>query len=31
MRDAAGTFLAAHRGATDRLWAWLAPKLGSEL
>lgn len=28
MRDAAGAFLAAHRGATDRLWAWLAPKLG---
>ncbi len=28
MRDAAGAFLAAHRGATQRLWAWLAPKLG---
>ena len=27
MRDAAGAFLAAHRGATDRLWAWLAPRV----
>ena len=27
MRAAAQAFLAAHRGATDRLWAWLAPRL----
>lgn len=27
MRDAALAFHAAHRGATDRLWAWLAPRL----
>jgi 3-deoxy-D-manno-octulosonic-acid transferase len=27
MRDAAATFMAAHRGAADRLWAWLAPRL----
>jgi 3-deoxy-D-manno-octulosonic-acid transferase len=27
MRAAAATFFAAHRGATDRLWAWLAPRL----
>jgi 3-deoxy-D-manno-octulosonic-acid transferase len=33
MKDAALAFHAAHRGATDRLWAWLAPRLnsGSEL
>ncbi len=27
MRDAALAFHAAHRGAADRLWAWLAPQL----
>jgi 3-deoxy-D-manno-octulosonic-acid transferase len=27
MHDAALAFHAAHRGATDRLWAWLAPRL----
>jgi len=27
MRAAAGAFHAAHRGAADRLWAWLAPRL----
>jgi 3-deoxy-D-manno-octulosonic-acid transferase len=27
MRDAALSFHAAHRGAADRLWAWLAPRL----
>jgi len=27
MRDAALAFHAAHGGATDRLWAWLAPRL----
>jgi 3-deoxy-D-manno-octulosonic-acid transferase len=27
MRDAALTFHAAHRGAADRLWAWLEPRL----
>jgi len=27
MRGAATGFMAAHRGATDRLWAWLAPRL----
>ncbi len=27
MRDAALAFHAAHRGATDRLWAWLAPRI----
>jgi 3-deoxy-D-manno-octulosonic-acid transferase len=27
MREAGITFHAAHRGAADRLWAWLAPKL----
>ena len=27
MRDAALTFHAAHRGAADRLWSWLAPRL----
>jgi 3-deoxy-D-manno-octulosonic-acid transferase len=27
MREAGLAFHAAHRGATDRLWAWLAPKL----
>ncbi|MCC7327026.1 MAG: lipid IV(A) 3-deoxy-D-manno-octulosonic acid transferase [Burkholderiales bacterium] len=29
MREASLALHAAHRGATDRLWAWLAPKLGS--
>ena len=29
MRDAARAFHAAHRGAADRTWAWLAPKLGA--
>jgi 3-deoxy-D-manno-octulosonic-acid transferase len=28
MRDAALAFHAAHRGAADRLWAWLAPRAG---
>jgi 3-deoxy-D-manno-octulosonic-acid transferase len=27
MRDAALAFRAAHGGATDRLWAWLAPQI----
>ena len=27
MRERALAFCGAHRGATDRLWAWLAPKL----
>ena len=27
MRAAADAFCAAHRGAADRLWAWLAPRL----
>ena len=27
MRDAALAFIAAHRGATERVWAWLAPRL----
>ena len=27
MRDTALAFHAAHRGAADRLWAWLAPRL----
>jgi len=27
MRASANAFCAAHRGAADRLWAWLAPKL----
>lgn len=27
MRAAAATFMAAHRGAADRLWAWLATRL----
>ena len=27
MRADARTFIAAHRGAVDRLWAWLAPRL----
>jgi hypothetical protein len=27
MRERALTFCAAHRGAADRLWAWLAPQL----
>jgi 3-deoxy-D-manno-octulosonic-acid transferase len=27
MRRAALAFVEAHRGATDRLWAWLAPRL----
>ncbi len=30
MRDAARTFHAAHRGAADRLWAWLAPRLDAD-
>lgn len=28
MRANAGAFIAAHRGAVDRLWDWLAPQLG---
>jgi hypothetical protein len=27
MRASAQQFFAAHRGATDRLWAWLAPRI----
>jgi hypothetical protein len=27
MREAALAFHAAHRGAADRLWSWLAPQL----
>ena len=27
MRACGETFLAAHRGAVDRLWAWLEPRL----
>ncbi|MFO1413422.1 MAG: lipid IV(A) 3-deoxy-D-manno-octulosonic acid transferase [Burkholderiales bacterium] len=27
MRDAASGFMAAHRGAVERLWAWLAPRM----
>jgi len=27
MRAAGAAFLAAHRGATERLWEWLAPRL----
>jgi len=27
MRARSSTFMAAHRGAVDRLWAWLAPRL----
>jgi 3-deoxy-D-manno-octulosonic-acid transferase len=29
MRAHARTFIDAHRGATDRLWAWLAPRLAT--
>jgi len=29
MRTAAQTFIAAHRGATERLWQWLAPRLAA--
>ena len=31
MRDAALAFHAAHRGAADRLWAWLAPRASPRL
>jgi hypothetical protein len=31
MRAAALAFHAAHRGAGDRLWAWLAPQLAPVL
>jgi 3-deoxy-D-manno-octulosonic-acid transferase len=31
MRDAAIAFHAAHRGAADRLWSWLAPRLQASL
>jgi hypothetical protein len=27
MRESALVFCASHRGAADRLWKWLAPKL----
>jgi 3-deoxy-D-manno-octulosonic-acid transferase len=27
MRASAQTFIAAHRGAIDRLWDWLAPRI----
>ena len=30
MREAALAFHAMHRGAADRLWTWLAPKLGAK-
>jgi 3-deoxy-D-manno-octulosonic-acid transferase len=30
MRERALAFCAAHRGATDRLWLWLAPKLPAD-
>jgi 3-deoxy-D-manno-octulosonic-acid transferase len=29
MRASAEAFLAAHRGAVDRLWAWLAPRIAA--
>jgi 3-deoxy-D-manno-octulosonic-acid transferase len=29
MRAAAHAFIAAHRGATDRLWNWLAPRIAA--
>jgi 3-deoxy-D-manno-octulosonic-acid transferase len=31
MRDAALAFHAAHRGAVDRLWSWLAPRIDAAL
>jgi 3-deoxy-D-manno-octulosonic-acid transferase len=31
MRGAALAFHAAHRGAADRLWAWLAPRIAAAL
>jgi 3-deoxy-D-manno-octulosonic-acid transferase len=31
MRQAALAFHAAHRGAADRLWVWLAPKIAAAL
>ena len=31
MRDAALAFIAAHRGATARLWAWLGPRIGTRI
>ena len=31
MRDAALAFHAAHRGAAERLWTWLAPQLAAAL
>jgi 3-deoxy-D-manno-octulosonic-acid transferase len=30
MRAKAQAFLAAHRGATDRLWNWLEPRIGED-
>lgn len=30
MRSDGAAFLRRHRGATDRLWAWLAPKIGRQ-
>jgi 3-deoxy-D-manno-octulosonic-acid transferase len=27
MRERATAFVAAHRGAVDRLWEWLGPKI----
>jgi len=27
MANAAGVFHAAHRGASERLWSWLAPQI----
>jgi 3-deoxy-D-manno-octulosonic-acid transferase len=29
MREAGRAFCAAHRGAEERLWAWLAPRLAA--
>ena len=31
MKDCAARFMSEHRGATDRLWRWLAPRLGRAL
>ena len=31
MREAAAAFHAAHRGAADRLWGWLAPQLATAM
>jgi len=31
MRDAGRVFCAAHRGALDRLWSWLEPRLAARV